>query len=198
MRRLLAVCTVSLVLFGAAQVASASCGSQVISDGMNDGVIEGNYSIPCLKQALGLVHGDASTYTDIQPIIQAKIYAASRIKAQTPRSAPSSSSNARTQSGLNGVTPQGGKPGDPNRTTSSSDPASTTTGSSGSVSPPVTTDKGLHAAIDNLGPKKATDVPVPVIVLGILALGLIVVGSAGLVLRRRRDASTDDDSLTQL
>lgn len=201
MRRFIAVFAVGFALLGAAQVASASCGSQVISDGMDDGVIQGNYSVPCLKQALGLVHGDASTYTDIQPVIQAKIYAESRAKAQTPGDPPSSSADGRTQAGVNGVTPQNVKPGDPkstteNGTTSNSDPSST--GSSDSANPPVTTDKGLHAAIDKLGPKKATDVPVPVIVLGLLALGLIIVGSAGLIMRRRRDASTDDDPLTHL
>jgi cobalamin biosynthesis Mg chelatase CobN len=213
MRRLLAMLVASFALLAGAQSASAA-GCNVYNDFNDDGVLQGNYSISCLRTALSNVQGDAGTYTEIIPVIQAKIYAEKRADLLAKQNQSSGSPN-RTNSGNSPKPPAGSTSGakspSTNRkgskattsgtaTTASSgagttaDPSTDSTGSALGATPPVTTDKGLHAAIDNLGPKKATDVPVPVIVIGLVALGLISVGSAGLVMRRRRRGGSFDGS----
>jgi cobalamin biosynthesis Mg chelatase CobN len=217
MRRLVFLLLATFALFlGAQSAAAASC--NVYDDFNDNGKLDGSYSISCLRTALKNVQGDAGTYTEIVPVIQAKIYAENRASAQRP---PQGSSSAPNRTGA-GVTPanpptgkstspgsksgtsksgtkSGTKSGSTTGTTSTESPGTTSTpGSSTTLgdltageAPPATTDKGLHAAIDNLGPKKATDVPTPVIVLGVFALLLIAFGSAGIVLRRRRGSSFD-------
>lgn len=218
MRRLvfLLIATFALVL-GAQSASAASC--NVYNDFNDNGKLDGSYSISCLKTALANVQGDAGTYTEIVPVIRAKIYAENRENALKAQQTPSSGPDNRTGSGVPTPSPSTGKNGSSTAkgtsgakggtkggTTSSksgsttggsaADPAATSTDPAeltdiAAATPPVTTDKGLHAAIDNLGPKKATDVPTPVIVLGAFALVLIAVGSAGLVLRRRRGSEYD-------
>jgi cobalamin biosynthesis Mg chelatase CobN len=200
------------VLLGAQSASAASC--NVYNDFNDNGKLDGSYSISCLRTALKNVQGDAGTYTEIVPVIQAKIYAENRADALKGQQTSSSGSENRTGAGASPQNPTTSKSGSgtgkgvkgtksgtttsKNGSTTSgaaADPSTTSTGTDSTdlaaPAPPATTDKGLHAAIDNLGPKKATDVPTPVIVLGAFAVLLIGVGSAGLVLRRRRGSAYD-------
>ena len=223
MRRLLVLLTASCGLLVGAQSASAA-GCDVLNDFNDNGVLNGTYSVSCLRSAINDVQGDASTYTEIIPVIQAKIYAAKRAEDLAKQTQSSTGPDNRTNSGARPArsttapkdpTKPGTKArntGAKDRNTGAKDRTTTTKAGSGTTSvqatdsssgsttdspddalatPPTTTDKGLHAAIDGLGPKKATDVPTPVVVLGTLALGLIAVGSAGLVVRRRRGSPFD-------
>ncbi len=222
MRRLLVLLTASCGLLVGAQSASAA-GCDVINDFNDNGVLNGTYSVSCLRSAINDVQGDARTYTEIIPVIQAKIYAAKRAEDLARQTQSSTGPDNRTNSGAPAA-PSTTAPKDPTkpgtaapgtskaRNTGAKDQTTTTKAGSDTTSgqatvspsgsttdspddalatPPTTTDRGLHAAIDGLGPKKATDVPTPVIVLGTLALGLIAVGSAGLVVRRRRGSPFD-------
>ncbi len=59
---------------------------------------------------------------------------------------------------------------------------------------PGTTDGGLVGqALNDIGPKKADEVPMPVIVLGGLAVLLILAGAGGLIAQRRSRRGLEDD-----
>lgn len=160
---LLAAC----VLLVAPAAALADCGTSVIDDYLKDGTISGNYSAACYKSALKQIPTDMDIYTDVRGSINA----------------------AMNGGGSNG-TPiaSNNQPG----TTTSKD-KSTGTSTDGGTSTdqllpvmPGTTDAGLVGqALNTIGPKKADEVPLPVIVLGGLAALLILAGAGGLIAQRR-------------
>jgi hypothetical protein len=138
---------IGLVL-AAPATALADCGTNVINDYLNDGTINGTYTIPCYQQALGEIPTDADIYTDIRASITA----------------------AMTRAGGGPTTTDGG-------TTDGTESAPVTPGGS--------TDGGVVGqALNSIGPKEADQVPMPVIILGVLFGLLILAGVGGLIAQR--------------
>ncbi len=167
------------VLLVAPAAALADCGTTVIDDYLKDGTISGSYSQACYKSALQQIPTDMDIYTDVRGSI-----------------------NAAMNSGGSGGTPaaSNNQPG----TTTSKEPKGTTTdggtttedGTTTDALPvaPGTTDGGLVGqALNDIGPKKADELPMPVIVLGGLAILLILAGAGGLIAQRRSRRGLDDD-----
>jgi hypothetical protein len=197
----LATCVVALAVPSAA---FADCGHDII-DQAYKGKITKHYSQACYNTAIRIEPVDGSSYSDIDSIIRdAKRADALRARDTAAVSTPAGNSDRpRTQSG-NHSGSAGAGPSPVVRTASgtgtvgggrthSSAPAALsntqTTGTS-----PDTTELGAPSAtpvLDHLAPAHAGDLPVAVIVLGVLAGLLVLAGIAGAILRRR---STRADS----
>jgi hypothetical protein len=169
---LLAVLAVLVVGAGCATAAStkstkhsAPCWKTLIND-WYDGRIDGTYPIHCYREALDHLPTDVETYSsardDIKQALEERI------------------TQSHTQGGSSGGTGSGGTGGG-TKGTGGKDSGGTGSGGSGT--------KGngpIGNAIKGIGPSKADSVPVPLIVLGGVALLLMALGGAGFLARRVR------------
>ncbi|HEY1479366.1 MAG TPA: hypothetical protein VGF46_05020 [Gaiellales bacterium] len=192
----------ALVLLAVLVVPSAAfadCAHDII-DQAYKGKITKHYSQACYNAAIKIEPVDGSSYSDIDSIIKA----AKHVDALSARdsqavSTPSGSSNAARSLNANSQTAPavtstpttapstisvGGGRVPP---ASSSKPTQTTTPAA-----PEATSLGAPSAtpvLDRLAPAHAGDVPVAVIVLGVLAVLLVLAGVAGAIVRRRSSRS---------
>jgi hypothetical protein len=186
----LAICVAALAVPSAA---FADCSHEII-DQAYKGKITKHYSQACYSAAIRIEPVDGSSYSDIDSIIRdAKRADALRDRDAAVVSTPTGNGNApRTQSGNSRAS-----------TATSSSPAVTPPGTAdvgggrtpaqpsalASTQPkPETTELGAPSAtpvLDRLAPAHAGDLPVAVIVLGVLAGLLVLAGIAGAILRRR-------------
>jgi hypothetical protein len=172
------------VLLVAPAAAFADCGTSVIDDYLSDGTISGNYSQACYKSALGQIPTDADLYTDIR----ASITAAMRGSGSSGSGGSGGSSNVVAP----GTTTTKPKPKPKTATTD----AGTTDGTTTDALPvtPGTTNSGIVGqALNDIGPKHADEIPMPVIILGGLAALLILAGAGGLIAQRRSRRLLDDE-----
>jgi len=169
-----AVAAPFLVLSPAA-AAQVPCWKRLLND-WYDGQIESTYPIPCYQQAINHLPTDVEQYSSARDDINRALQAA--IAAQQPP----------TTTGSSGVVPP------PTTTTT---PGSTTTTPTTTTTPPATTTptngrpdkKGLAGALDKLNPGSADAFPLPLLVLGALAIALVVAGVVGMLWRRAQEDS---------
>ena len=156
--------TAVLLTLGAAPAQSAKpCWERVIDDWLDNGRIDGVYSARCIEEARKNLPEDVRAYSDIEEKLDAKLQEAGRA-------------------------PQGGGGG-----------GSGNTGGGGSTdpSPPPTTsvvgepepdsgprDEGPIQEVLGAGNTDASSVPLPLIILAVLALLLMTAGGAGLLARK--------------
>jgi hypothetical protein len=170
--------------------AFADCSHEII-DQAYKGKITKHYSQACYSAAIRIEPVDGSSYSDIDSIIRdAK-------RADALRERDSAVVSTPTGTGNNPRTPQGNSRASstPVATTGTGDVGGGRTPASGMglaltqpVAQPETTQLGAPSAtpvLDHLAPAHAGDLPVAVIVLGVLASLLVLAGIAGAVLRRR-------------
>jgi hypothetical protein len=196
----LAICAIALAVPSAA---FADCGHEII-DQAYKGKITKHYSQACYNTAIRIEPVDGSSYSDIDSIIRdAKRADALRARDASVVSTPSESSDApRTQLGNHtGSTALSSAPVKVPATSTPPDTASVGGGrthakpaalsgthTSTTTTAAETTELGAPSAtpvLDRLAPAHAGDLPVAVIVLGVLASLLVLAGVAGAVLRRR-------------
>jgi hypothetical protein len=144
--------------------AAAPCWKTLLND-WYDGRIDGTYARHCYTDAIHHLPADVQTYSsahdDIQRALQAAI-------AKAKSSGGSVGPNSLIKP------PKAGKAGKKTTTTTGRLP-----------------DKGLAHVADKLNPGSASSLPLPLLVLGGLALLLVAAGGAGLVVKHvqaRRDA----------
>jgi hypothetical protein len=209
-RHLLIVIALLLI---APAAASAACGSTIIDDYLDDGSVDGSYSQACFKDALGRLDDDLREYTNAEADITAAMRQ-QRPKPEKPATTQQEqppSEPERTQSDEvvapvdNNDGGGGGGSEEPSAEPqeaggqAESEPASTAdqidTGAVKGVetevalAEDVTADDGpLQQALRSADSSSGNDVPVPVLVLGGLAILLIAVGAGGIVLRRLHDS----------
>ena len=153
--------------FGTAGQASAAppCWKQLIQD-WYDGRIDGTYPIPCYQQAIDHLPTDADQYSsaadDIRRALQKRIADRNR-GTTTPTTTGGGNQGGPTAPSSGG----NGGPGKP----------SGTPGRKPGGGP-------VGDTLKNIGPKNADSIPIPLIVLGSIAVLLLLAGSAGFVLRR--------------
>jgi hypothetical protein len=210
LRRLLVPLVLAAGLLAVPSGAFASdCAHQII-DQAYKGKITGTYSQACYNQAIKIEPVDGSSYSDIDSIIkQAKRTSAlaatdgkavstptvaktdpvrtqQQIKSEqtttvvqtTPPATSTPSTTSPASVGGGRVDPQ--KPGATSNATSGGTKTSTPDDKPTLLGAPSAT-----PVLDRLAPAHAGDVPIAVIVLGVLAVLLVLAGVAGALLRRR-------------
>ena len=210
---------VLVLLAVAPAAASAACGDTIISDYLDEGVVDGKYSQACYDQALGKLDDDLREYTNAETDIAAAKLRQKKAdeKAAAPPPPPATEEEQPERSlnetpeqpapsddgddGEEEIVPAAGGGGDPPAAGPVEDagqsaieeerPVDTgaVLGTIAEVEPveasDVRTEDGpLQQALRDVGSSNGNELPVPVIVLGGLAILLMSVGAGGLVLRR--------------
>ncbi len=198
LRSILAVFLVAVAVVLAVSAAPAAakgktpCWKTLIND-WYDGRIDGTYEIHCYREALQHLPTDVDTYSsareDIKQALQKRITqgagggSSSGGGTSTSGSSPGGSGGAGGGSGGSGGTSGSGG--------GSSGSGSKNAGGGKSASGPITD-------VLNAGrPGKADSLPIPLIVLGGVALLLMAAGGAGFLARRSRMRRTQLASLPQ-
>ncbi|HZU20753.1 MAG TPA: hypothetical protein VE982_06015 [Gaiellaceae bacterium] len=173
MKRLLLLVVVVLAgLAPATGSASTPCRDRIYNDWYPDGKIKTTYPIACYRDALKHIHGDALVYSslsdDIRSAMQAalaRLHGHARVPAQVGRSGPPASRKRTRRPATSDVS----------LTTDKRPPAGPTASTGPMTTLAVPTAAG-----------GGSSVPVPLLVLGGLALLLVAAGTAGVVAERRR------------
>jgi cobalamin biosynthesis Mg chelatase CobN len=150
--------------------AAAPCWKRLLND-WYDGQIEKTYEIPCYQQAISHLPDDVETYSSARDDIA---HARELAIAAQNESPPTTTAPVVTETGS--VSPTTTAP------TTTAPPTTTTT-----TTPPTTgrdPGKGIPRAIDKITPGNADTFPLPLIILGVLALLLVAAGVGGIVWRR--------------
>ncbi len=177
---------VALAAIAAASVAPVSakaavpCRDRIYNDWYPDGKIKTTYPISCYRDALKHIKADALAYSSLADDIRSAMQAA-----------------LAREHGHKSVPAQVGKggPAEPRQTASHSSHStksstSSSTDSSSSGPQQVSVSETLPASTTASGQTGGgRGIPVPLLVLGGLALLLVAVGAAGLVAKRRRDTA---------
>lgn len=169
----------ALALSVSATPASAkgpACWARVISDWYDNGRMDHDYPIACYQQALQHLPQDIREYADAQDVIGRALTAAIARKGKIS----TSTSETSTDENRKEVAP-----------VASSGDGGSDGGGSGGTGPTSENgggSKSLFAkAFDRLGPGNANSIPIPLIVLGSLALLLLAAGAAGMVARKLQE-----------
>jgi len=197
--------------FGVAPAAAKSCAQKVIDDWYDNGRVDAVYPIRCYREALKLLPDDVKSYSDAPDEINRALQDAirqERDQINPPATPPETGGVAGTTSN-----PDDGEPAPGDTTSTTPDESAGSGGSSGDggssppsspASPPATPSSGngdsnglVGDAIKNLGPGSADSIPVPLIIVGALALLLLAAGSAGLVARRLQARRIRPDELDE-
>jgi hypothetical protein len=184
-KAVVAAAVVALALVGAVAhpttaAAASPCWKTLLND-WYDGRIDNTYPIHCYQDALKHLPADVQTYSSAHDDILRALQSA---KARLRRSGKAVTPNTP-------VPPSGpsGKGGGKGGGGSGSGPATGHTGTSTSpstTSPGRTPPGGLSGVADKANNSGPTSVPLPLIVLGALALLLVAAGAGGLLLKRRQ------------
>ena len=163
---LLAVLVVAATAIPAQASAVGPCRNDIYDDWYQDGKIASTYPISCYRDAISHVHGDAQIYSSLTDDIRAAMQAAisrahgkSNVPNQVGKGVPASESSS-SGSGPN----------------SSSD---------GTDRPDAPVDVSTIASPPVADSSDGSGVPVPLLVLGGLALLLAAAGGIGMLARRR-------------
>ena len=152
------------------ETASAkSCAQQVIDDWFDDGRVDKIYPLPCYTQAIKSLPSDLLIYGNAEEEIGRALAFAKQGKPDPGGAGPTPTTSVATE-------------------TSSTSTVSTSKTSKTETTPTQSIETET-AATDTSGP---SSVPVPLLVLGGLAVVLLAAGSAG-YLRRRRDGGGPGD-----
>ncbi len=157
---------------------AAPCWKKLINDWYDNGRIDRVYALHCYRDALDHLPEDVETYSSLGEDIERALAAAMRGRGagNTPPGAPPPSGVAGGRSGP--VVED--DPAEPNRARPN--------------------DGLFKQALDKVGPDNADSVPLPLLILGGLALLLVAAGAAGLIAKkvqaRRLPVGPSDDEPT--
>lgn len=159
MKRLLLVCVLAFVAVpSVASAETVPCRDKVVNDWEHDGKVPSTFPVACYRDALAHMRGGDTIYTSMQQDIQSAMQAA--IERSHGKKVPKLIGKGFTPTQL--VTDHSGggpKAASSQTSTNASEPVESTSSSSG--------------------------LPVPLIVLGGLALVLVAAGGLGMIARRR-------------
>jgi hypothetical protein len=154
----------------AKSAATSECWLQVVNDWLDNNRVDRSYAIPCYTQAIK----NLNAYPDVQNYSSAADDIHRAMLAQIRRDRDAGAG------GVGGASGGSGNGGD-NGPTAPGDGSGSSGGSSGG-------DKGLFRSIaDHIGPSDAQSIPLPLLVLGGLAL-LLLLTAGGTWLARRLQA----------
>jgi hypothetical protein len=150
--------------------AATPCWKALLND-WYDGRIDNTYPLHCYSEALTHLPADVATYSSAHDDI---FRALQNAKAELRRSG--------TKVTPNTPVPPAGKPGKPGNGQTTSTGTTTTTPAPGRKPP----GGGLPSVADKVNHSGPSSVPLPLIVLGALALLLVAAGGIGLLAKRRQ------------
>jgi hypothetical protein len=168
---IVAAALVAAVAHASPAAAATPCWKALLND-WYDGRIDHTYAVHCYQDALHHLPADVQTYSSAHDdILRALQSAVARQK------------KAGQKVGANSlVPPPKQKPG---TTTAKTGTGTTTTGSTTTGGAPGRKpDKGLGGVAEQLNPSSASSLPLPLLVLGGLAILLVAAGAAGLLAKR--------------
>jgi hypothetical protein len=169
---LLAVGAAAPVAFAAPR-STPPCWKRLLID-WYDGTINNIYPIPCYQQAIDHLPADVEAYSSAKDdILAARAAAINHQHAPKEQSPPPSSTTTTITSG--------------GTTTTVTTPVTTTT-------PDVSAPKkkhGIAGALADITPGDPQAFPLPLLVLGALAILLVIAGGAGMLWQRRHPRDTD-------
>jgi hypothetical protein len=157
-------------LLGAGSAAAAeSCGKKVIDDWYADGRVDGTYPPHCYDDAIEILPRDVRDYSSAKDDITRALQNRLNNKPAPPATTDPTPAVVTPETTPQATTPQATTPDDPDEV------------------PPTDSKPGDSGGAEAGGPvdtAAADSVPVPLLVLGGLALLLVAAGSAGYVTRR--------------
>ena len=178
---LIALVMVSTVGSKPAMAKAKSCADQVIADWYDDGRVGKIYPLHCYTEAIAKLPPDVLDYSNAKEEIGRALAFAKQGKPDPGGSDPSPGSTGTTE-----TTPTGPST---NTTKTTADTDTTETPPTKPTSTDTDTTSTVVSPTDTSGP---SSVPVPLLVLGGLAVLLLAAGSAG-YLRRRMNGGDDGD-----
>jgi hypothetical protein len=165
---LFTIALLSVAFLGAAArpaAAATPCWKALLND-WYDGRIDQTYASHCYTEAIHHLPSDVQTYSSArEDILRALQSAKTRARRSGHKVGPNTLLPPAPGSGTGGKTGGGG-------------------GGSGPATTDANRHKGLANVADKLNPGSASSLPVPLLVLGGLALLLVAAGAAGLVVKR--------------
>ena len=147
---------VLLLAFAGPATAAPPCWKILLND-WYDGTIDDTYPIPCYQQAVDQLPTDAQLYSSAKDDILHAMAKTVALQNQTTTTTTTGSSNASTE---------------------------TTTTETTTTSPGREKRKGIARALDKLNPGEADSFPLPLLILGGLAILLVAAGVVGMIWRR--------------
>src|SRR6266508_4422880 len=181
--RAVLLATTALLLFGTPGTAAAKgkppCWKTLIND-WYDGRIDGTYPIHCYREALNHLPTDVETYSSARDDIRQALQ--ERITQSHKGGGGAGGTTGTGGTGGTGGTNGGGGSG----TGGTGGSGGTNGGGAGSSGGSKNTSGPIGDVFDSTTPGSADSVPIPLIVLGAVALLLMVAGGAGFLARRMR------------
>ena len=159
----------ALSVTGAAAAASP-CGQKVLADWFDNGRIDRLYPLHCYEEAIDAIPSDIRDYANAEDVISRALQSALRGKLDRQGGPDPTPGDNPTGSGTSGTGGDGGGSSDGGSGSDSADGAS---GGSPEAAP----------AVNTSGP---SSLPLPLVVLGGLALALLAAGGIGYLSRRRQ------------
>ncbi len=166
------------LLAGAARPAAAAtpCWKALLND-WYDGRIDQIYASHCYTEAISHLPSDVQTYSSArEDILRALQSAKARARTSGHKVGPNTLIGPATGGGTTTTTGGGGGGTDTSGGTATTGTAPTSTNANNP--------KGLAHVANELNPGSASSLPVPLLVLGGLALLLVIAGGAGLVVKQ--------------
>ena len=163
---LIASAVAALAVPGTASAKGTTCGQQIVADWFDNGRIDRLYPLHCYEEAIDAIPKDIRDYADAADVINRALQAAlnGKLAQGGPDPSPGGDRNLGTGNGNGNGNSGNGKDGGKNPEAS--------------------------GAVDTSGP---SSVPIPLLVLGGIALALLAAGGYGYLSRRRRGGSDLDD-----
>jgi cobalamin biosynthesis Mg chelatase CobN len=180
--------TVFVVAHASPASAATPCWKRLLND-WYDGRIDNVYPISCYEQTLKHLPEDISVYSSAREDIQRALQSArAQLKKNQKPAGPSALVPAQTTATPTATTtaaPATTTPGGKKTTTTTPTASSGGTDSGGGTSSPGRKPPaGLPGVAQQLNPSSPSSLPVPLLVLGGLALLLVAAGGVGLVVKR--------------
>jgi hypothetical protein len=154
--------------------AATPCWKTLLTD-WYDGRIDNTYPLHCYTDAIHHLPADVQTYSSAHDDI---LRALQNAKAKLQRTGHTVTPTTPLPGGGGG----GGKPPKGGGTTTGGTTSTTTT--TGVTSPGRHSGKGIGRLADKLNPSSPSSLPLPLLVLGALAILLVAAGGAGILAKR--------------
>jgi hypothetical protein len=181
-RLLIPVLLAAAALVAAPAASAQPCWRTVVNDWYRNGRVDGHYPIHCYTEAIANLPEDSKQYSTAPEDIRRDMLLAMR--GDQP-SGPSGGSSSGPTSGPNGSDNSGGNGGSStsSETAVGFGVAPATTSAAGTST--TTKDTGfLPSVLNTFGPKNASSVPLPLIILAAVALLLLAAGGVSFAARR--------------